>query len=146
MVFPTFFKPEFCYEELVIWATVSSRSCFCWLHTASPSSATRNVQFTLIHGPNIPGSYAVLFYSIRFYFHPRHIHNWTLFPLWPSLFILSGSISRCPLFPGTILDSLSPVGLIFRFHIFLPFYTVLEVLKASILQWFAIFSSSIIVR
>ena len=27
----------------MIWATVSSRSCFCWLYTASPSSATKNV-------------------------------------------------------------------------------------------------------
>ena len=25
------------------WATVSSRSCFCWLYTASPSLATKNV-------------------------------------------------------------------------------------------------------
>ena len=24
------FKPEFCYEKLVIWAALSSRSCFCW--------------------------------------------------------------------------------------------------------------------
>ena len=27
----------------MIWATVSSRSCFCWLYTASPSLATKNV-------------------------------------------------------------------------------------------------------
>ena len=27
----------------MIWATVSFRSCFCWLYTASPSSATKNV-------------------------------------------------------------------------------------------------------
>ena len=36
-------KPEFCCEKLMIWATVSSRSCFCWLYTASPSSATKGV-------------------------------------------------------------------------------------------------------
>ena len=31
--FPYFlqFKPEFCNNKLMIWATVSSRSCFCWL-------------------------------------------------------------------------------------------------------------------
>ena len=27
----------------MIWATVSSRSCFCWLYRASPSLATRNI-------------------------------------------------------------------------------------------------------
>ena len=27
----------------MIWATVSSRSCFCWLYRASPSSATKNI-------------------------------------------------------------------------------------------------------
>ena len=43
--FPYFlqFQPEFCNEELIIWATVSSRSCFCWLHRASPSSAAKSI-------------------------------------------------------------------------------------------------------
>ena len=27
----------------MIWATVSSRSCFCWLYTASPSLAVKNI-------------------------------------------------------------------------------------------------------
>ena len=27
----------------MIWATVSSRSCFCWLYRASPSSAAKNI-------------------------------------------------------------------------------------------------------
>ena len=31
------FKPEFNKEELMIWAAVSSRSCFYWLYRASPS-------------------------------------------------------------------------------------------------------------
>ena len=37
--FPHFpqFKPEFFNKEFMIWATVSSRSCFCWLYRASPS-------------------------------------------------------------------------------------------------------------
>ena len=43
--FPYFlqFKPEFCNKELMIWATVSSRSCFYWLCRASPSSVTKNI-------------------------------------------------------------------------------------------------------
>ena len=43
--FPCFlqFKPEFWNKELMIWATVSSRSCFCWLYRVFPSSAARNI-------------------------------------------------------------------------------------------------------
>ena len=45
-------------------------------------------QFALIHGPNIPGSYAILFFTISdFTFTIRDIHNWALFLLWRSLFI-----------------------------------------------------------
>ena len=54
-------------------------------------------QFTLIHGPNIPGSYGILFFTVSdFTFTTRHIHNWALFSLRLSLFIPSGAIS--PLF------------------------------------------------
>ena len=49
------------------------------------------------HGRNIPGSCALLFFSASdFTFTTRHIHNWTLFLLWLSLFIPSGAI--CLLF------------------------------------------------
>ena len=43
--FPYFrqFKPEFCHKELTIWATVCSRSCFCWLYKNFPSSAAKNI-------------------------------------------------------------------------------------------------------
>ena len=47
-------------------------------------------QFTLIHRPNIPGSYAVLFFTASdFTFTTRHVHTWALFLLWLSLFIPS---------------------------------------------------------
>ena len=42
-VFPTFFKSEFGNKEFTIWATVSSRSCFCWLYRALPSLAAKNI-------------------------------------------------------------------------------------------------------
>ena len=32
----------------MVWATVSSRSCFCWLHRASPSSAAKNITNLLL--------------------------------------------------------------------------------------------------
>ena len=37
VVFLAFFKPDFCYIELMIWATVSSRSYFSWLIDPPPS-------------------------------------------------------------------------------------------------------------
>ena len=92
-----------------------------------------HVQFTLIPGPNITGSYAIQgLYSIRLYFH----HNWVLFPLWLSHFILSGAISNCPLlFPSRTLDTFWSGWLIFQGHIFLPFHTVHGILQERILQW-----------
>ena len=43
--FPYFlqFKFEFGNKEFMIWATVSSGSCFCWLYRASPSLAAKNI-------------------------------------------------------------------------------------------------------
>ena len=43
--FPYFlqFKSEFGNKEFVIWDTVSSQSCFCWLYRASPSLAAKNI-------------------------------------------------------------------------------------------------------
>ena len=67
---------------------------------------------TLIHGPNIPGCYAILsFTALGFIITARHIDNWALFPLWPSHLILSGAINNCPpLFPSSILDNFQPGG------------------------------------
>ena len=43
--FPYFlpFKSEIGNKEFMIWATVSSWSCFCWLYRASPSLAAKNI-------------------------------------------------------------------------------------------------------
>ena len=43
--FPYFLqlKSEFGNKEFMIWATVSSWSCFCWLCRASPSLAAKNI-------------------------------------------------------------------------------------------------------
>ena len=59
-------------------------------------------QFTLIHGTNIPGSYAILlFISSDFTSITSHIYNWALFLVWLQLFILSAVISA--LFSSSIL-------------------------------------------
>ena len=98
-------------------------------------------QFALIHGPNIPGSYAVLFFiALDFTSITSHIHNWALFLLWLSLFIISAAITLC--FSSSILGAYQPEEFIFQCRIFLPFHTVHEVLKARILKWSAIPFSS----
>ena len=64
-------------------------------------------QFALIHGPDIPGSYAILLFtawdlaSIT-----SHIHKWVFFLFWLCLFILSGVIS--PLISSSIADTYDP--------------------------------------
>ena len=95
-----------------------------------------------LDGPNIPGSYAVLFFTAsEFTFTTSHIHNWGLFLLWRSLFIPSGAVSL--LFSSNILGTYRPGEFIFRCHVFLPFHTVHAVLMARMLMWFAIPSSSV---
>ena len=92
--------------------------------------------FALIHGPDIPGSYAILlFIASGFTSITGHIHNWVLFLLWLLLFVLSGVIY--PLI-SSMLASYQPGEFIFQCPIFLPFHTVHGVLKARILKWFAI--------
>ena len=43
--FPYFLQiqSEFGNKEFMIWATVSSWSCFCWLYRASPSLTVKNI-------------------------------------------------------------------------------------------------------
>ena len=95
----------------------------------------------LIHGPNIPGSYAILLFTASdFTSITSHVQNWVLFLFWLCLFILSGIIS--PLFTSSILGTYRPGEFIFQCPIFLPFHAVHGVLKARILKWFAIPFSS----
>ena len=99
-------------------------------------------QFALIHGPDIPGSYAILLFTASDLASiTSHIHSWVLFLLWLRLFILSGVIS--PLISSSILlGTYWPGEFIFQCPIFLPFHTVHGVLKGRILKWFAVPFSS----
>ena len=93
-------------------------------------------QFASIHGPNIPGSYAILlFTALDLASITSPIHNWVLFLLWFHPFILFEIIS--PLISSSILRTYRPGEFIFQCHIFLPFRIVHGVLKARILKWFA---------
>ena len=67
----------------------------------------------LDHGPNIPGSYAILLFTTSdFTSITSHIHTWVLFLLWLHLFFLSGVIS--PLISSTILGTHRPGKPIFQ--------------------------------
>ena len=71
-----------------------------------------HIQFTLIRGPNIPDSYAILFLTASDFTFTTS-HNWVSFLLWPSCFILTGAISNCPLlFPSSVLEAFWPLELI----------------------------------
>ena len=103
-----------------------------------------HIQFTLIHGPNIQGSIVILFFTgSDFIFTTRHIHNWKSFPLWPSLFILSGAFS--PVFPSSILNTFQtgwelgggahrPVSYLFAFS-YCSWGKNTGVIRHSLLQW-----------
>ena len=104
-------------------------------------SPVYHFRFALIHGPNIPGSCAILpFTASDFTSIISHIHNWALFSLWLSLFILPGAIF--PLFSSSIFGIYQPGEFIFQCYIFWPFHTIHGVLKARILKWSAIPFSS----
>ena len=98
-------------------------------------------QFTSIHGPDIPGSYAILLFTASDLVSiTSHIHSWVLFLLWLHPFILFRVIS--PLISSSILGTYQPREFLFWYPIILLFHTVHGVLKVRILKWLAIPFSS----
>ena len=90
-------------------------------------------QFALIHGPDIPDSYAILLFTASDLASiTSHIHSWVSFLLWLHPFILSGVIS--PLISSSIFGTYRPGEFLFQYPIILPFHTVHRVLKARILS------------
>ena len=70
-------------------------------------------QFALIHGPDIPGSYAILLFTTSDLASiTSHIQSWVLFLLWLHPFILSGVIS--PLISCSILGTYWPGEFLFQ--------------------------------
>ena len=97
----------------------------------------------LIHGPNIPGSYAVLLFTTSdFTSVISHIHSWVFFCFGStSSFFLELVLHWSPVayWPHTDLQAPTNLGRsFFQCPIFLPFHTVHWVLKERILKWFAI--------
>ena len=96
-------------------------------------------QFALIYGPNIPGSYAILLFTASDFASITN-HNWVLvfFGSMPSFFLELFLYWSLVAYLGTY----PAAEFIFQCPIFSPFRTVHGVLKARILKWFAIPSSS----
>ena len=73
-----------------------------------------HLQFALIHGPDIPGSYAILLFTASDLASiTSHIHSWVLFLFWLHPFILSGVIS--PLISSSILGTYWPGEFLFQY-------------------------------
>ena len=109
---PCFFFLLTVVDVMIILNKFSHSSPFLvqWFLKYRYSPLTSSVwllQFTLIHGPNILGSYVILFFTASdFTSITSHIHNWALFLLWLHLFILLGAISL--LFSSSILGTYRP--------------------------------------
>ena len=78
--------------------------------------------------PEFAETHVLCFTALDFTFTTGYIHNWLSFPLWPSCFILSGSINNCPLlFPSSLLGTSWPGGgvssssLVISFYLFILF-------------------------
>ena len=102
----------------------------------------RCFQFALIHGPNIPGSYAILLFTAsNLASITSPIYNWVLFLLWLHPFILSGVIS--PLISSSIYWVPTDLGSssfsVLSFCLFILFMGYqgknAEVVCHSFLQW-----------
>ena len=81
--FPYFlqFKSEFGNKEFMIWAIVSSQSCFCWLCRASPSLAAKNIinlssVLTVLWCPCVESSLELLKESVCSLWSKSHICTW----------------------------------------------------------------------
>ena len=102
-------------------------------------------QFSLIHGPNIPDSYAILLFTSS---NPTSfsspIHNWVLFLFWPHPFNLSGVISS--LISSSILGTYRPGEFIFQCLSAFSYCSWgsqgknTEVVCQSLLQWTTFYS------
>ena len=94
-----------------------------------------------MHGPNIPGSYAILLFTTsNLVSITSPIYSFVLFLLWLHPFILSGVIS--PLISSSIIGTYWPGKFILQCPIILSFHTIHGVLEARTLKWFSIPFSS----
>ena len=79
-------------------------------------------QFALIHGPNLPGSYAILFFTASdFTSITSYVHNWVLLWLWLSLHSLELFLHWSPVAYWAPTDLGSSSFSVLSFHLFILF-------------------------
>ena len=116
-----FLLRDSCPQYLIKWSSEINSPIFVHFSSLIPkmsiisltiSFLLDHVQFALVYGPNISGSYAILFFTVSdFTFTSRHCHNSVPFLLWPSCFILPRAFSNCvPISPSSMLDTFQPGG------------------------------------
>ena len=104
--FPYFlqFQSEFVNKEFMIWATVSSWSCFCWLYRASPSCCKEHNQSDFGVDHLVMSMCRFLFcllFSFLFLFAMSSAFSWqNSINLCPASSVLQAQISNLPAIPG----------------------------------------------
>ena len=127
-----------------VFSCVVGRGCLLWpVHSLGRTL----LAFALIHGPDIPGSYAILLFTASDLASiTSHIHNWVLFLLWLHPFILSGVIS--PLISSSILGTYQPGEFLFQYPIAFSYCSWgsqgknTEVACHPLLQWTTFYQTS----
>ena len=108
----------------------------CHLWGRTELDMTEATQQQQQHGPNSPGSHAILFFTaLDLASITSPILSWVLFLLWLCLFILSGVIS--PLISSSILGIYQPWEFIFQSYLF-AFSYCLWGSQGRNTEWFAI--------
>ena len=107
--FPYFlqFKSEFCNKEFMIWATVSSWSCFCCLYRASPSLTANNIINLIQYWASG---------DVHVYRHP--LCCWKKVFAMTSAFSWQNSVSLCP---GSFCTP-RPITILFSISLILSFW------------------------
>ena len=135
-------KPEFCNMELMIWATVSSRSWFYWLYRVSPSLAAKDMinlllVLTIWWCPCAESSLVLLEEGVSY----DHVFSWqSSVTLCPASFCtprpnlpVTRSISWLPTFAfqSYVMKRTSFVGVGFRslYYLLLSIYSLIYFLK-----------------
>ena len=93
-----FQSPSYVFQSILVYWFLKCQCSFL-------PSPVWPLLLALIHGYNIPGSYAILFFTaLNFTSITSHIHNSALFLLWLCLFIFSGV--KFPPFSSSIIGHL----------------------------------------
>ena len=120
-------------DIMVIWVKFTHSSPFQFADSSNVDIHSchllfEHFQLALIHGPDIPGSYAILLFTASDLASiTSQIHSWVFFLLWLHPFILSGVIS--PLISSSILGTLNS-----KYIVYPRWYPILKSATSTLLS------------